>query len=386
MARVFFGTVVLLVTGLVPVSAQQVTPVRVAETRVESLQRHHRVTGTLRAVSRARVAAMEDGRVIKVHVQHGDRIKAGQVLVVMDDRRLQAQLAEAQAERTVAEAEVLERQAERALAKQNRDRAQQLVGRQAISQQDIESRESALKVTEARVASAQRRLEATESRIDLIEVRLQDTTITAPFDGHVVERHVEPGEWIHPGDPVVTLVSDGTIEAWLEVPERFATQLGDQPEGLQVLVSGNGKSIEAQRVRRISDVDPRSRLFYLVVELNNTDDGLSPGMSAESWLPLGTAQQHTVVPKDALVRSGQSTIVYQTQPQDGGHVAVPVPVRVLFETGDRVVLRDGDLSEGAIVVVEGNERLIPGTPVMIAGTRDDGDAPTAQRSPPGVSR
>jgi RND family efflux transporter MFP subunit len=369
------------------VSAQQPpTPVRVAEAKLETIQHHQRVTGTLRAVSRAEVAAMEDGRVIEVKFREGDRVKANDTLAIMDDRRLQAQLAEAKAERTVAEAEVIEREAEQAFAQQTLDRAAQLVGRQAISQQEIESREAAARVADARVSSAKRRLEAVDSKIELLNVRLVDCEVKAPFDGQIVARHVEPGEWINPGDPVATLVSDGTIEAWLEVPERFSGQIDRDAALFEIQLSGSGRAISATQIRKILDVNPRSRLFSLIVELPNTDGTLAPGMSAECWLPVGKAAERITVPKDAILRNLQNTFVYQALPAGEGFVATPKPVRILFETGSRVVLDANDLKAGVRVIVEGNERLAPGSPVAITGQETVPAASTAARAKPSTAR
>jgi predicted deacylase len=74
----------------------------------------------------------------------------------------------------------------------------------------------------------------------LLQVRLDDTTIAAPFDGYVIERHVEPGEWVRPGDPIITLVSAGIIEAWIEVPERFAGDIAQATTPITVEVGHNG--------------------------------------------------------------------------------------------------------------------------------------------------
>lgn len=379
------ATIVLGSAGFV--SAQQPpTPVRVAEAKLEKIQHHQRVTGTLRAVSRADVAAMEDGRVVKVQFREGDRVKVNDTLAIIDDRRLQAQMAEAKAERTVAEAEVIEREAEQAFAQQALDRAEQLVGRQAISQQEIESREAAARVADARVSSAKRRLEAVDSKIELLNVRLVDCEVKAPFDGQIVARHVEPGEWITPGDPVATLVSDGTIEAWLEVPERFSGQVDRDAALIEILLSGNGQAIPATQIRKILDVDPRSRLFSLIVELPNADGSLAPGMSAECWLPVGKASERITIPKDAILRNLQNTFVYEAVPQGEGFVATPKPVRILFETGSRVVLDANDLKAGVRVIVEGNERLAPGSPVAIAGQDTVPAASTAARTAPSTAR
>ena len=203
-----------------PPSTVFVSPVRKL-----AAQEHYTVTGDLRAVSRAEVAAREAGAVDTAPVNEGDTVKKGDVLVNLDHRRLDAARAETQAQIAAARSVVVQREADRNRMAQDLEMKKPLLGKGAISKRELLDAEQAFAVAEAAHLSAKETLIEATSRMDLLDIRYHDLDILAPFDGRVIARHVEPGEWLVPGQAVVTLVSTGTIEAWLQVPERYAADV-----------------------------------------------------------------------------------------------------------------------------------------------------------------
>jgi RND family efflux transporter MFP subunit len=199
----------------------------------------------------------------------------------------------------------------------------------------------------------------------LLQARFDDTTIAAPFDGYVVERHVEPGEWVRPGDVIVTLVSAGTIEVWLEIPERFAGDVAQATTPITVEVPAVGQSIAVRQSKRVPQMDPRARTFFVVVELSDHAGLFTPGMAVSAWVPVGPRSTQLTVPGDAVIRDAAGAIVYKVhQDSSGGHAA-RVPVRVLFEVAGKVAVVAQDLRPNDYVVTEGNERLLPGTKLAL---------------------
>ncbi len=356
-------------------SAQMGMPVtvRADEVRSESLQPRHQVTGSLRAISRADVASQENGRVEQVPINEGQRVEQGQVLATLDARRIYAQIHEIEAAKRTTQARIRQLEAERERARQDLERTRRLFGRGAATTEDLEHDRTSFRVAEASVLASQEELTRHESGLELLQIRLEDTTVVAPFDGRVVLRHVEPGEWVRPGDPVVTLVSSGSIEAWLEVPERFASQLALDETGIEVVVGDEDRLRKTTKVERVPEVDSRARTFHLIAELDSEEGVLIPGMSVKAWLPVGPRATQLTVPRDALRRTGLGATLFKAAPSQGGpapHTAVPVQVRVLFEAGNRVAVETPMLQPGDLVVVEGNERLFPQTPLAV---RPDAD-------------
>ena len=346
-------------------AAQPATTVRTAEVFEEMVQEHRRVTGSLQAVSRASVAAQESGRVDAVLVDEGEFVRSGEVLVLLDARRVRAQLEEARAELANYEAIVAQREAELEFARLDRDRIARAHELGAANERELSEVETLLGVRGSQLEAAHRVVESTARRIDLLEIRLDDMEVRAPFDARVVARHVEPGEWTEPGRAVVTLVSTGTIEARLEVPERYASTVLADPGSLYVELAADGRSVPSMEVRPVPDVDERARTFQVFVTLDNASGELAPGMAVNAWVPTSDETMALLAPKDAVIRDGREAFVYRV---GGGEApaADHAEVTVLFAWGDMLAITSPELESGDAVVVEGNERLMPETPVVVA--------------------
>lgn len=356
-------TAVLGLASALPVFGQ--TPVRVAEVRNERLQQRQAVTGSLRAVARGEVAALEAGRLIKLTVREGDTVSQGDVIGEIDSRRLQAQKSAARADLRVAEAELKRHQAIAARAASDLARGEKLKLQSAVSQQELDGYRAAANVADAEIESVTRQIERANETIRLLDIRLSDTTISAPYDASVVARHVEVGDWVQPGDPLLTLVSTGPVEAWLEIPERFVEYLL-QENSVAVQSAATSEPLRVLSTKRIADVNPRVRTIHLVATIDNSSGVLAPGMSVKGWVPAGRSDDFLTVPKDAIVRrSGQPTVFAV----DEEAKANQIPVRVLFETTDRVAVESPRLTTGTAVVIEGNERLMPQTLVSVVPDR-----------------
>ncbi|MEM1027648.1 MAG: efflux RND transporter periplasmic adaptor subunit [Planctomycetota bacterium] len=352
------------------VSAEEyVTPVRVSPAVTETIVEHQRVTGSLRAVSRSSVAAEEAGAVTEVMIDEGQTVRAGQVIARIDADRHQANLAELQAEVLTQQSVVVEREAELFQVESDMEQLDGLAERQATTARELRDGRTAVLVAQARLQSAKLRVESAQRLAELAQIQLDDLNIVAPFDGRVVSRHIEPGEWVDPGDAIVTLVSGGTIEARLEVPERFAPALTEAGSSLSLRVVTSAGSVTTANVRPVPEVDARARTFPVIAEFDNANDRLSPGMSVTAWVPAGSAEPRLTVPKDAVIQSARGAYLFVVESgEDDNTHAVRNDVRVLFETGDRVVLAANEIPSGALVVVEGNERLGDDTLVQVLNT------------------
>ncbi len=326
---------------------------------------HLTVTGTLRAVRRADVAALESAAVEQLEVDEGDLVRKDQLLAKLDPRRLEAQLEEAEATLTAANAELAQREAELERAGKDAEMMRALWDERAVSEREYLDSVREHKVAEARLQAAHKAIEAAAKRRDLLEVRLADLEVRAPFEGRVVARQAELGEWLREGDPVLTLISTGEAEAWLRVPERHAVALREAaPEAVEMRVPGIAAPIRADKLQLIPDVEGRSRLFSLIAHIPDPENRLTPGSSVEAMVPRGKPEPRLVVSSDAILQgySGTHVFVPEKSP-DGPPVAKRVPVEVLFERQGEAVLAPNDvLAAGSEVIVEGNERLFPNTP------------------------
>jgi len=328
-------------------------------------QQTQRVIGTLRAKFRSKLAAREAGAVLEILVKEGDLVKKGDVIATIDPRRLEAQIVEANATVTEARAVVTQRDAEKARANTDLKMKEELYAQRALSESEVLDARRSAHVAEALASASVESLGATEARVDLIKVRREDLEIRAPFAGRVVARHTEIGEWVTPGSPVVTLLSVGEIEAWLQVPERFASVAGGK--NIPIKLTATGKMVMATELIPIPDADTSSRTVQMIAVLPDPDNLLVPGLSVSAELPVTEKMEQLVVPVNAVVQSyaGPGVFVPQESPDSPLPVARRVEVEVLYQADGYVFIRSKDLKEGDKVIVEGNERLFPFQPLMI---------------------
>jgi RND family efflux transporter MFP subunit len=345
------------------------TSVTVDAVRLESVQEHRRVTGELRALRRSKVAAQEPGLVIEFSVREGQRVKAGDLMARLDSRRLNLQLNALKADVQSVAGLIEERKANETWRERELELYRQSLERGAANPKEVLDAESEASMARARVTQAERQRDALAARAELLEERLADMTIEAPFDGIVVARHVELGEWVSEGEAVVELVSTGTIETWLDVPQRFFGAVSGEQISIDVRVGATDQTINVAEPRVIPVVDPRARSFAVVAELDDGNGMLTPGMSVTAWLPTGQLVEQLTVAKDAVLRNAAGAYVYVArggggESPGGPASAVPVSIQVQFPVGDRIVVTSRDMRAGDLAVVEGNERLFPMMPVI----------------------
>ncbi len=335
--------------------------------RMEEVQERREITGDLRAKFQSQVAALEEGRIVELVADEADTLKKGDLIARIDDRRLKVQLDGLQAQMQITVAQTDARRAELKNAQWNLKRLKPLWEKKLTTEQEIENAEMSVSVKESEVLAGERTLNQINSSIDLIKIRLDETRIYAPFDGIVVERNAELGEWITPGELVVTLISTGTIEAWLEAPERIAYLFQKEGGDIQIQIAASEQVLKPKNIRILPVVDPRVRTMFIVADLDMDKNHLAPGMSVTASLPTGERKTRMTVSKDAMLKQETGFFVFKAQQSQNGYTAAPAPVKRLFSTVDRVVVESTALSDGDLVIVEGNERLFPMSPIELIG-------------------
>jgi len=354
------------------------TPVKVAQATEESLAPRKRVFGELRASKRSTVAAEEGGIVREVLVREGELAQEGAVLVRLDDARVKLEIAANAAALDAARATVGEREATVGREERDLELLRKAQSQGGTNPREMSDAESDLAVARAQLAQSRAAVKVIEQQGALLAKRASDLEIRAPYEGVVTARHADVGAWVADGGALVDFVGTKGLEAWFEVPQELLApamaMVAESAKGLQRAVpieiqSATGADVIAVGIRVVPEIDPRSRTFRTVLRVMDRDskvsakdpaDGaLAPGLALTAFVPAGAAVPRVVIPKDAVVRGDAGAFVFAVR----GGVAVPVTVRVAFPMGDRVALEPGSLEAGAQVVTEGNERLMPGTPV-----------------------
>jgi RND family efflux transporter MFP subunit len=210
-----------------------------------------------------------------------------------------------------------------------------------------------------------------------LDDQLAKYTIRAPFDGYITAEHAEVGQWLSRADPVVEMVALDPVEISVSVPEDYIEAVAVGAPATIQLDALSGPPIEEKIARVVPEADLRSRSFPVKIMVKNPPqpDGvpaIKAGMLAQVTLAVRPPRLGPLVPKDALVFGGAAPQVFvvDTDPRTGQQVANPVPVGlgIAYEGLMQVI---GKVKAGDLVVVRGNERLLPGVPIRIVESREE---------------
>jgi RND family efflux transporter MFP subunit len=293
------------------------------------------VPGTLAARRPMPVGVVgEGGQVLRVTVDAGDWVQAGQVLAVID-RAVQAQQAEAQA------AQIQVARADATLAQANLDRALQLVERGFVTKANVDQ------LTATRDAAAAR-VKVAEAQLRELRARNERLNIYAPASGYVLAREVEPGQTVGPGNGALFVIaSGGEMEMLAQVSEE---QLAKLSVGTMATVvpTGSGREFAGQ-IWQISPVIlEATRQGTARIALNWASE-LRSGGFATARISSG-AITATILPESAVLADGEGSFVYIID-ADNKAIRRPVTTGVVTKSGvaitkgltgnERVVLRAG---------------------------------------------
>lgn len=293
--------------------------------------------GSLQAVQQSVLSAQASGRIASLNVKAGDRVKAGQVLAVIDDRATQAGVAQAQAGVAQAEANLANA---RAAFERTRDlRAQGFVAQAALDAAQAQYRAAEAGAAAARAGQTQ------------AAVAQGFTRLTAPYDGWVLATHAEAGSLAMPGAPVLTVYAPQPIRAVVHVPASQQA-LVQTASRIEVRLPGTDRWVQPVTSTSLPAADAVSQTVEWRLDLSAADGaGQVPGRQTQVRFVGGEAQR-LVVPTSALLRRGELTGVYVVTSRGEGqsgfalravragasHGEAGVEILSGLKAGDRVAL------------------------------------------------
>lgn len=255
--------------------------------------------GNLQAVRQSVLSAQASGRITSLSVKAGDRVKAGQVLAVIDDRATQAGVAQAQAG-------VAQAQANLANAKAAYERAKELRAQNFVAQAALDSALAQYRAAEAGAAAA--RAGQTQA-----SVAQGFTRLTAPYDGWVLSTQAEAGQLAMPGAPILTVYAPQPMRAVVYVPAS-QQPLALQASKVEVQLPGTDQWVSPVGKTTVPAADPVSQTVEWRLNLSEADaNDQVPGRQVRVRFVGATTQaapQRLMVPDTALLRRGELTGVY----------------------------------------------------------------------------
>ncbi len=346
--------------GNTPPGAGQTIQAPVAEAQISQEPFLYEAVATINARTASTISAKLMGTVQKVHVQEGDPVKKGDLLVTLDARTVTAQLQQAQAGLREARRAATSAKSSRDVASAAADlavatykRYQELLKENSVSQQEFDEMQSRSRQAQAALAQAEAMVEASRSRVQQAEAAVQQATlakkdaqVTAPYDGQVVEKMIDEGDLASPGVPLLTIEQEGLFCADLVLPERHIQSV---KVGMPVKVKVpalDDLETTGEVGRIIPAADAQSRSFQIKVGMPE-DLTFKSGMFARVFIPIG-GTGILLVPETAVVHEGQLTGVYVVDKDKTARFRL---VRTGKSYGDRLEIISG-LKDGQMYITK----------------------------------
>jgi len=336
--KAFYSQMLNKLTG----SAQPPLTVSTIKAEVHSWQPELKAVGSLRAVRGVDVTSEISGLVRTVHFNSGDEVKAGQLLVQLN------------ADSDIAQLHSLEAAAELSHTVYERDKKQ--FAAQAISQATLDADAADLKGKGAQVAQQ--------------AAVVDKKTLCAPFAGQLGISTVNPGQYVNPGDKIVTLQSLDSIYLDFYLPQQELSRISLGQTVIATTDTYVGRTFNGKITTINPKVDPDTRNIQIEATITNLKHELLPGMYASLEVRAGSVQRYLTLPQTAVTFNPYGETVFIVEEDAKGPDGKPIlTARQTFVTvgptrGDQIAILKG-IKEGETVITSGQLKLKNGSRVII---------------------
>jgi len=305
------------------------------------------VSGELKLINRVILRSKAAGTVVEVGALPGQPVKAGEMLVRFDTEDLTANLAQMTSNLEGAQAELLR-------AAQTLTRVEQLVAKDIASKDRLEE-------AQGEVATARAKVRGLLAQIAIAQAAVNNAVISAPFDGVVASRAIEPGTTTAANAELMTVVDPSTLEAEVLVSTRDISRI-EIGQTAELRIDGLEGVIFAGSVDRINPIaNEGARMVPVYIGLANVTGRLWSGMFVSGSIQVDRRKDVFVLPSTALRKDGLKTVVLKLD--DGTLVQQTVSVESRWNGGDDVGV--SGLSVGEVVVAAPLPELSAGVPAIV---------------------
>ena len=354
--------------------------VKAAKVRVGDVEATLSYVGSLAPNAAVTIAPKTSGRVAKLFVTVGERVKEGQLLGQLAKDELAEELREAQASLRVAQATLKGRQAELQNLKRRRQNVKVLAGKELVSRDEVNNLETQVLSAEAQVDLTKAQMLQMQARLDNARIRLAHTEVRSPFAGHVSRRMVDRGALVSASTPLFEVVDIDRVKVGIAVVEGDYRRVSlGQPVAVKVDAYPD-KRFNGTITRMSPVLNPRTRTAEAEIELDNPDGVLKPGMFARTTIVVERKRGVLMVPEASPVKTGAGYGVFRLT-DEGGKVE-RVKVTPGLRNGGWVEVT-GDLRKGDRIVTLGSSLVRHGQRIRIAG---DGPRAGSRRGRRGSGR
>lgn len=308
--------------------------------------------GSVTAFNTANIKSRVDGQIMKVNFQEGQDVREGELLIEIDSRPYEVQLEQMQAQ-------LFRDQAQLRDARLNLQRYTSLIPSGSIAQQQVDTQKALVDQLDGTVRNDQ-------AQIDSAKLNITYCHITAPFNGRVGLRQVDPGNIVHASDtnPMLILTQLKPIAVIFTLAEDVLPNVADRMRHGTLEVDAFSRDDQTKlatgKLLTIDNqIDPTTGTAKLKAVFDNRDNKLWPNQFVNADLLLETRKNSTVVPTAAILRGPQGTYVYSV---NADKTVQDKQVTVALTQGDTTVIASG-LNPGETVVTDGQDKLQRGSKI-----------------------
>jgi RND family efflux transporter MFP subunit len=335
--------------------------VRVAAVRASDSKIIVTLPATTTAFEAANIFARTSGYIEKRHVDIGDRVKAGALLVEITAPELDHQITQANATLAQYQSALRQTEASRNLAQVTNARDSNLVKQGWLTRQQGDNDRLTLEAQQAAVGVAQSNIAAQAAQIRVLEQEKAYQRVVAPFDGVITQRNIDNGSLVQSGSTFMfTLMHPDIIRTQLFVPQDEAFGLGPGVDAVVRVPEIPARTFAGKVTRVATALQPGSRTLLTEIDVPNPDGALSPGIycTVELFIPRKTPSM--IIPADAVVfdRDGLHVAVVQNGTAHLQKITIArdfgteVEVHDGVRPGDQVILNPMvNLTEGSKIAV-----------------------------------
>ena len=336
----------------------------VITTTVQALQPSKQVSlpGELKPWNRVNMYAKVKGFVRDISVDRGTAVHKGQVLAHLDAPEVISELSQAQAQVQAQEATLVEQTTRARASRLTYQRLLQTAKTEgAVSANEIDQAQARMQADSAIVAVARGTVQATRSNFQAKTQLRQYLTITAPFDGIVIERNISPGALVGAGDsgkPLFVLEDSRTLRLTVAIPETFANQLPAKTSVSFTVNALPSRNFNAKLARSAQSLIEANRAMMAEFDVANSGHELKAGMYADVQMPIVRTGKTMFVPTTSVVSSSEKMFVIRVRDNRAQWVSVQKGNVV-----DSLVEVFGDLQAGTPIVKTASEEIRDGQAV-----------------------
>ncbi len=353
-------------------------PVRLAPVKKGPIAYVLNTSGDVLPLSQVDVISRVSGYVERIHFEMGDRVAAGQVVAMVDQKEQRHRVEENEAAVKVAEATLREKESQLVDAEKQLERARFLRQKDFIASQELDTTETKAHTAKAQKELAQAQLAQREAALAQSRYQLDLTRVVSPFSGMVTRRLLDPGAYVSSSTPILTIAVPDPLKVIVNIPEKDVNLVRVGMVTRLEIDTFPGRVFEGRIARLNSALDSSSRTLMAEVHVPNSQQLLKPGMFARVSLVLAESKDSVLVPAEAMVEDEGKDFVYSVAEGKAQRRAVAKG----WTQNSFVAITKG-LEEGEQIVVAGQHRLKPGVKVRVL---DDSGQQSAVSDQPSKSQ